>query len=83
MTSGGGQPISFQGWGGKSVTCLRSPENSKSSHQSPGELPAMLFNSNWLKDVDDDYRQITLNISKDNFPWMEFMPEQQNEADIV
>jgi hypothetical protein len=43
----------------------------------------MLFNSNWLKDVDDDYRQITLNISKDNFPWMEFMPEQQNEADIV
>ena len=73
----------FSGSGGKSVTRLRSPENSKSSRQPPGELPATLFDANWLEDVDDDYRQITLNVSKDNFPWMEFTPEQRNEVDIV
>jgi len=73
----------FSGSGAKSVTRLRSPENPKSSRQPPGELPATLFNANWLEDVDDDYRQITLNVSKDDFPWMEFTPEQRNEVDIV
>jgi hypothetical protein len=73
----------FSGSGAKSVACVRSPENPKSNRQPPGELPATLFNADWLEDVDDDYRQITLEVSKEDFPWIEFTPEQRQEADIV
>ncbi|KIM72547.1 hypothetical protein PILCRDRAFT_16039 [Piloderma croceum F 1598] len=72
----------FSGSRAKSVTCVQSPENPKSSRQPPGELPATLFNANWLED-NDDYCQIMLDVSKDDFPWIEFMPEQRQGADIV
>lgn len=61
--------------GTKSVTRVRSPDNPKSNRHAPPELPVTLFNSDWLKEVDDDYRQITLRVSKDDFPWIEFKPE--------
>ena len=61
--------------GTKSVTHVRSPDNPESNRHAPPELPVTLFNSDWLKEVDDDYRQITLRVSKDDFPWTEFKPE--------
>ena len=73
----------FSGSGAKSVTRVRSPENPKSSRRPPGELPTTLFNHNWLEDADDDYCQITLGVSKEDFPWIEFTPEQRQEADIM
>ena len=68
----------FPGSGAKPVTRVRSPENPKSNRNAPRELPATLFNSDWLEEVDDDYRQITLAVPKDDFPWIEFKPEQGN-----
>ena len=73
----------FSRLGAKPVTRVRSPKNPKSNRQPPGELPFTLFDADWLEEVDDDYRQITLEVSKDDFPWIEFKPEQQNGADIV
>ena len=73
----------FSGLGAKCVTCVQSLKNPKSNRQPPGELPVTLFDAGWLKEVDDDYRQITLEVSEDNFPWIEFKPEQKNVADIV
>jgi hypothetical protein len=68
----------FPGSGAKPVTRVRSPENPMSNRNAPHELPATLFKSNWLKEVDDNYRQITLAVPKDDFPWIEFKPEKGN-----
>ena len=73
----------FSGLGAKRITRVQSPRNPKSNCQPPGELPVTIFDAGWLEEVDDDYRQITLEVSEDYFPWIEFKPEQQNVADIV
>ena len=41
----------------------------------PGKLPITFFNADWLKDVDDDYYQIMLEVSKEDFPWKKFKLE--------
>ena len=65
----------FSGLGAKPVTHIQSLKNPKSNHHPPGELPITLFDADWLEDVDDDYHQIMLEVSKDNFPWIEFKLE--------
>ena len=65
----------FSGLGAKHVTCVRSLKNPMSNRQPPGELPITLFDADWLEEVDDDYHQITLEVSKDDFPWIEFKLE--------
>ena len=62
--------------GAKPTACHCSSTNTKSTCQPPPELQAMLFDTDWLEEVDDDYRQLVLNISKEDFPWIEFRPEQ-------
>jgi len=42
-----------------------------------------LFDPNWLEEVDDDYHQVTLNVSKEDFAWIEFRPEQLEEVTRV
>lgn len=66
----------FPASGAKPIARLRSPSNTKSTRQPPPELPATLFDPDWLEEVDDDYRQLVLNVSKEDFPWIEFRPEQ-------
>ena len=73
----------FSGLGAKHVTCVQSLKNPKSNHQPPGELPVTLFDTDWLEEVDDDHCQVMLEVSEDDFPWVEFKPRQQNVADIV
>ena len=73
----------FSGLGAKHVTWVWSPKNPKSNCQPPGELPIMLFDADWLAEVDDNYCQIMLEVSEDDFPWIEFKPKQHNVADIV
>ena len=60
----------FSGSGAKCVTRIRSPKNPMSNRQPPGELPIMLFDTDWLEEVDDDYCQIMLEVSEDDFPWI-------------
>ena len=69
----------FPASGAKSVTRVRSAENSESTRQPPVELPAALFDPDWLEEVDEDYRKIILAVSEEDFPWIEFQPEQFEE----
>jgi hypothetical protein len=70
----------FSASGAKSVTCVRSPKNLESVRQPPTELPATLFDPDWLEEVDKDYRRITLAVSEEEFHWIEFQPEQLGEV---
>ena len=73
----------FPGSGAKPTTRIRSPSNPKSTRLPPSELPMALFDPNWLEEVDDDYHQVTLNVSKEDFAWIEFRPEQLEEVTRV
>jgi hypothetical protein len=73
----------FSRSGTKPTRRIRSPENPKSSRIPHAQLPLALFNSDWFEEVDNDYRQFTLDVSKDEFPWIEFRPEQLEEAAIM
>jgi hypothetical protein len=66
----------FAASGAKPVTRVRSPENPESERQPPTELPAALFDPDWLEVVNEDYRRITLTVSEEEFHWIEFQPEQ-------
>jgi hypothetical protein len=70
----------FSASGAKSVTRVRSPKNLESVRQPPTELPATLFDPDWLEEVDKDYRRITLAVSEEEFHWIEFQPEQLGEV---
>jgi len=69
----------FSASGAKPVTRVRSPENTKSDRGPPTELPTALFDPDWLEEVDEDYRKITLTVSEEDFPWIQFRPEQFEE----
>ena len=69
----------FSASGAKSVARVRSPNNSKSECQPPTELPPVLFNPDWLEEVDEDYRKLILTVSEEDFPWIEFRPEECEE----
>jgi hypothetical protein len=72
----------FSGSGANSTRRIQSPENPKSSRPPPHELPATLFDPDWLEDFDDNYRQVVLNVSKEDFHWIEFKAEELNDAGV-
>jgi hypothetical protein len=53
----------------------------KSIRQPPSELLAALLDPDWFEEV-DDYRQLILNVSKEDFPWIEFRPEQATTIEV-
>jgi hypothetical protein len=65
----------FSASGAKSIARVRSPDNRKSERQPPTELPAALFDPDWLEEVDEDYRKLILTVSEEDFPWIDFRPE--------
>ena len=65
--------VIFPGKRAKSMKRLRSADNQKSTRLPPPVLPAAIFDPEWLEEVDDDYRQVTLNVPKEDFPWIEYM----------
>jgi hypothetical protein len=69
----------FSASGAKSVARVRSSNNGKSERQPPTELPPALFDPDWLGEVDDDYRKLILTVSEEDFPWIEFRPEECEE----
>jgi hypothetical protein len=73
----------FPGSGAKPVKRLRSPQNLESSRLPPPDLPTALFDPDWFEEVDDDYRQITLNVSREDFRWIEFAAVQPEGTTIA
>ena len=69
----------FSASGAKSVARVQSPNNGKSECQPPTELPPALFDPDWLEEVDEDYRKLILTVSEEDFPWIEFRPEECEE----
>jgi len=69
----------FSASGAKSVARVRSPKNPESERQPPTELPAALFDPDWLEEVDEDYRKLILTVSEEDFPWIEFRTEECEE----
>jgi hypothetical protein len=63
----------------KSVARVRSLQNCESERQPPTELPAALFDPDWLEEVDEDYRKLILTVSEEDFPWIEFRTEECEE----
>lgn len=67
----------FSGSGAKPTPRTRSAGNPISTHHAPKGLPIALLDPDWLEEVNGDYRQLMLSVSKDDFPWISFTPEQR------
>lgn len=62
----------FSKAGAKATPRIRSDQNPVSTRDAPANLPSAIFDPDWLKTVDDDYQQMKLNISRENFKWIVF-----------
>ena len=73
----------FPAAGANFTNRLQSAENLKSERQAPCGLPVALFDTDWLEEVNDDYHQLVLNVSKEDFLWIKFQPEQREEGTML
>lgn len=58
--------------GSKPIRRIRHVENQVSNRKPAIGLPKGLYNDDWLGDVESDYLELTLNVSGDQFEWINF-----------
>lgn len=56
--------------GSKPAKRIRSRDNPISTRAPVPELPRSLYEDIWFTEVDDDYRQLTLSVSQEQFDWL-------------
>jgi hypothetical protein len=69
-----GDPKSgFADQGSKPIARARGPRNPKSIRDPPQELPAILYNEEWLHSKGDYYAEGVLHVSKERFEWLDIV----------
>lgn len=60
----------FSRSGARPTQRIRAESNSISDRKAIPGLPSELYDGDWLKQLDDHYRQVTLCVSREQFEWM-------------
>jgi hypothetical protein len=58
---------------------VRYPTNPESTRPPPSGLPQVLYDYDWLQGLDEDYREVTLCVSKEKFDWLRFHVQKRKE----
>jgi hypothetical protein len=62
--------VLFSRSGARPVKRTRAEENAISDRKAIPGLPIELYDAEWLQELDEHYRQITLCVSREQFQWM-------------
>jgi hypothetical protein len=60
----------FSERGAQPVTRIRASNNPTSDRDAPKGWPRALYDNDWFNEKDEEYRELTLNISEEDFKWM-------------